>query len=157
MSVPNGLDMLSNQQQQQQQNYSSHITNNVKPEPDKVMQDIADYVHSYKIDSDLAYQTAHHCFIDTIGCGLEGLRFNECSRLLGPVVDGTIVPNGVKVPGTPYQLDPIRAAFNVGTMIRWLDFNDCWLAGKISFILFNFSLFCFMLSFNGLFLNIIMH
>ncbi|KAK7005754.1 2-methylcitrate dehydratase [Favolaschia claudopus] len=102
----------------------------LRPEPDKVLQDIADYVHSYKIDSDLAFETARLCLIDTIGCGLEGLRFPECSKLLGPVVEGTVVPNGTKVPGTNYQLDPIRGAFNIGTIIRWLDFNDCFLAAE---------------------------
>ncbi|KAF8274463.1 MmgE/PrpD family-domain-containing protein [Lactarius quietus] len=102
----------------------------VRPEPDKVVQDIADFVHNYKIDSDLAWETARLCLIDTIGCGLEGLRFPECQNLLGPVVEGTIVPNGTKVPGTNYQLDPIRGAFNIGTIVRWLDFNDCFLAAE---------------------------
>ncbi|KAJ3880497.1 MmgE/PrpD family-domain-containing protein [Lentinula edodes] len=102
----------------------------LRPEPDKVLQDIADYIHSYKIDSPLAFETARLCLIDTIGCGLEGLRFPECTKLLGPVVEGTIVPNGTKVPGTNYQLDPIRGAFNIGTIIRWLDFNDCFLAAE---------------------------
>ncbi|KAJ7680544.1 MmgE/PrpD family-domain-containing protein [Mycena polygramma] len=102
----------------------------LRPQPDKVLQDIADYVHSYDIKSDLAYETARLCLIDTIGCGLEGLRFPECAKLLGPVVEGTIVPNGTKVPGTNYQLDPIRGAFNIGTIIRWLDFNDCFLAAE---------------------------
>lgn len=102
----------------------------VRPEPDQVLQDIADYVHSYKIESELAFETARLCLIDTIGCGLEGLRFEACARLMGPVVEGTVVPNGTKVPGTNYQLDPIRGAFNIGTQIRWLDFNDCWLAAE---------------------------
>lgn len=101
-----------------------------RPQPDKVLQDIADYVHDYKVDSPLAFETARLCLIDTIGCGLEGLRFPECTKLLGPVVEGTVVPNGTKVPGTNYQLDPIRGAFNIGTIIRWLDFNDCWLAAE---------------------------
>ncbi|KAJ7772567.1 MmgE/PrpD family-domain-containing protein [Mycena maculata] len=110
---------------------SSHAgESTLRPEPDKVLQDIADYVHGYKIESDLAYETARLCLIDTIGCGLEGLRFPECAKLLGPVVEGTIVPNGTKVPGTNYQLDPIRGAFNIGTIIRWLDFNDCFLAAE---------------------------
>ncbi|THV02447.1 2-methylcitrate dehydratase [Dendrothele bispora CBS 962.96] len=102
----------------------------IRPEADKVLQDIADYVHNYKIDSSVAYETARLCLIDTIGCGLEGLRFPECTKLLGPVVEGTVVPNGTKVPGTNYQLDPIRGAFNIGTIIRWLDFNDCFLAAE---------------------------
>ncbi|KAJ6596638.1 MmgE/PrpD family-domain-containing protein [Mycena sp. CBHHK59/15] len=110
---------------------SSHAgESTLRPQPDKVLQDIADYVHNYKIESDLAFETARLCLIDTIGCGLEGLRFPECAKLLGPVVEGTIVPNGTKVPGTNYQLDPIRGAFNIGTIIRWLDFNDCFLAAE---------------------------
>ncbi|KAK0504783.1 MmgE/PrpD family-domain-containing protein [Armillaria luteobubalina] len=103
----------------------------LRPEPDKVLQDIADYVHNFQIDpTGLAMKTASLCLIDTIGCGLEALRFPECTKLLGPVVEGTVVPNGTKVPGTNYQLDPIRGAFNIGTIIRWLDFNDCFLAAE---------------------------
>ncbi|KAG5716054.1 2-methylcitrate dehydratase, partial [Termitomyces sp. T112] len=102
----------------------------LRPEPDKVLQDIADYVHNYQITSDLAWETARLCLIDTIGCGLEALRFPECTKLLGPVVEGTVVPNGTRVPGTNYQLDPIRGAFNIGATIRWLDFNDCFLAAE---------------------------
>ncbi|CAL1707629.1 unnamed protein product [Somion occarium] len=109
---------------------SSHAESAVRPEPDQVLQDIADYVHNFKIDSELAFETARLCLIDTIGCGLEGLRFEACARLLGPVVEGTVVPNGTRVPGTNYQLDPIRGAFNIGTQIRWLDFNDCFLAAE---------------------------
>lgn len=133
----------------------------VRPEPDKVVQDIADYVHDYKINSDLAWETARLCLIDTIGCGLEGLRVSpECRNLLGPVVEGTIVPDGepvpqftvyrqvgpthpphsgTKVPGTNYQLDPIRGAFNIGTVIRWLDFNDCFLAAECTCITYPLS------------------
>ncbi|KAG8994815.1 ATP-binding cassette transporter CGR1 [Tulasnella sp. JGI-2019a] len=107
-----------------------HGESAVRPEPDQVLKDIADYVHDTPITSELAFETARLCLIDTIGCGLEGLRFEECSRLMGPVVPGTVVPNGTKVPGTNFQLDPIRGAFNIGTMIRWLDFNDCWLAAE---------------------------
>ncbi|KAI6157565.1 2-methylcitrate dehydratase [Pisolithus tinctorius] len=107
-----------------------HGESAIRPEPDKVLKDIADYVHNYQVTSELALDTARLCLIDTIGCGLEALRFPECTRLLGPVVEGTIVPNGTKVPGTNYQLDPIRGAFNIGTTIRWLDFNDCFLAAE---------------------------
>jgi len=107
----------------------SHISN-VRPQPDQVLTDIADYVLNYRIDSSLAYETARNCLIDTLGCGLEALEYPACTKLLGPVVPGTIVPNGAKVPGTPYQLDPIHAAFNIGAMIRWLDFNDTWLAAE---------------------------
>ncbi|KAK2464256.1 hypothetical protein APHAL10511_003713 [Amanita phalloides] len=109
-------------------NYGGEST--VRPEADKVLQDIADYVHNYKIDSELAFETARLCLIDTIGCGLEALRFPDCTKLLGPVVEGTIVPHGTRVPGTNYQLDPIRGAFNIGAAIRWLDFNDCFLAAE---------------------------
>ncbi|KAF9652958.1 2-methylcitrate dehydratase [Thelephora ganbajun] len=109
---------------------SAHAESAVRPAPDQVIQDIADYVLNYKIDSKLAYDTARLCLIDTIGCGLEGLRFPECAKLLGPVVEGTKVPNGTRVPGTNYELDPIRGAFNIGTTIRWLDFNDCFLAAE---------------------------
>ncbi|KAG2755244.1 2-methylcitrate dehydratase [Suillus brevipes Sb2] len=107
-----------------------HGESAVRPEPDKVLKDIADYVHNYQVTSDLAFETARLCLIDTIGCGLEGLNFPECTKLLGPVVEGTVVPNGTKVPGTNYQLDPIRGAFNIDTIIRWLDFNDCFLAAE---------------------------
>jgi len=76
------------------------------------------------------FDTARWVFLDTIGCGLEGLRFKECTKLLGPVVEGTVVPNGTRVFGTPFQLDPVNGAFNIGAMIRWLDYNDCWLAAE---------------------------
>src|SRR5690554_1175527 len=103
---------------------------NVRPKPDKVLVDIADYVINYEIKSPLAYETARNCLIDTLGCGLEALEYPACKKLLGPIVPGTVVPNGAKVPGTQYQLDPVQAAFNIGTMIRWLDFNDTWLAAE---------------------------
>jgi 2-methylcitrate dehydratase len=99
-------------------------------EYDPEIKDIADYVANKPIDSDLAFDTARWILLDTLGCGLEGLRFQECTKLLGPIVPGTVVPNGPKVPGTNYQLDPVNAAFNIGAMIRWLDFNDCWLAAE---------------------------
>jgi len=103
---------------------------NVRPAPDQVLVDIADYVTSFEIKSDEAYRTAHYCLLDTLGCGFEALSYPACTKLLGPVVPGTVVPNGAKVPGTPYQLDPVQAAFNLGAMIRWLDFNDTWLAAE---------------------------
>lgn len=108
---------------------AAHISN-VRPKPDKVLVDIVDYVTRYKVASSLAYQTARNCLIDTLGCGLEALEYPACTKLLGPVVHGTVVPNGAKVPGTQFQLDPIQAAFNIGAMIRWLDFNDTWLAAE---------------------------
>ncbi|KAL1953324.1 hypothetical protein VTO42DRAFT_3004 [Malbranchea cinnamomea] len=97
---------------------------------DPEIKDMASYVHNYKIDSDLAFDTARWVFLDTLGCGLEALRFKECTKLLGPVVPGSVVPNGTRVPGTPYQLDPVNGAFNIGAMVRWLDYNDCWLAAE---------------------------
>src|SRR6202047_2037567 len=103
---------------------------NVRPDPDRVLVDIVDYVLNYKIDSTLALDTARNCLIDTLGCGLEALSYPACTKLMGPIVPGTIVPNGAKVPGTQFQLDPIQAAFNIGAMIRWLDFNDTWLAAE---------------------------
>src|SRR5438105_5756600 len=108
---------------------SSPISN-VRPKPDKVLVDIADYVSSYKVRSKEAYDTARYCLLDTLGCGLEALSYPACTKLLGPLVPGTIVPNGAKVPGTQFQLDPVQAAFNIGAMIRWLDFNDTWLAAE---------------------------
>ena len=108
---------------------SSH-TSNERPAPDKVLTDIADYALSYEIKSDLAYETARYCLIDTLGCGLEALEYPACTKLLGPIVPGTVVPNGARVPGTSYQLDPVQAAFNIGAMIRWLDYNDTWLAAE---------------------------
>jgi 2-methylcitrate dehydratase len=108
---------------------SSHVRNE-RPAPDKVLTDIADYALGYEIKSELAYATARYCLIDTLGCGLEALEYPACTKLLGPIVPHTVVPNGARVPGTSYQLDPVQAAFNIGTMIRWLDFNDTWLAAE---------------------------
>jgi 2-methylcitrate dehydratase len=108
---------------------SSHISN-VRPVPDQVLIDIVDYVLKENLDSQLAFETARNCLIDTLGCGLEALEYPACTKLLGPIVPGTVVPNGTKVPGTQFQLDPVQAAFNIGTMIRWLDFNDTWLAAE---------------------------
>src|ERR1700690_4459289 len=108
---------------------SVHATGE-RPPYDQVLVDIADYVCGYAIESELAYATARNCLIDTLGCGLEALEYPACTKLLGPVVPGTIVPNGAKVPGTAFQLDPVQAAFNIGAMNRWLDFNDTWLAAE---------------------------
>ena len=108
---------------------SSHISN-VRPAPDQVLVDIANYVADFEIKSDEAFDTARNCLMDTLGCGFEALDYPACTKLLGPVVAGTVVPNGAKVPGTSFQLDPILAAFNIGAMIRWLDFNDTWLAAE---------------------------
>jgi 2-methylcitrate dehydratase len=108
----------------------SATISNKRPQPDKVLTDIADYVLGYKVRSKEAFETARYCLMDTLGCGFEALEYPACTKLLGPLVPGTIVPNGAKVPGTSHQLDPVQAAFNIGTMIRWLDFNDTWLAAE---------------------------
>jgi 2-methylcitrate dehydratase len=108
---------------------SAHISN-VRPKPDKVLVDIADYVAKYTIRSKEAYNTARLCLMDTLGCGFEALSYPACTKLMGPLVPGTVVPHGAKVPGTQFQLDPVMAAFNIGCMIRWLDFNDTWLAAE---------------------------
>ncbi len=97
---------------------------------DQEIVDIVDYVLNYKIDSELAKKTAWYCFLDTIGCGLESLEYEACRKLLGPVVPGVRIENGVRVPGTDYELDPVQGAFSIGAAIRWLDFNDTWLAAE---------------------------
>jgi 2-methylcitrate dehydratase len=107
---------------------SSH--SGARPAPDRVLTDIADYALGAEIHSDLAYETAHYCLLDTLGCGLEALEYPACAKLLGPIVPGTVVPHGARVPGTQFQLDPVQAAFNIGAMIRWLDFNDTFLAAE---------------------------
>src|SRR5882762_9988366 len=103
---------------------------NVRPRPDKVLVDIADYVPRFEIKSAEAYRTARLCLLDTLGCGLEALEYPACTKLLGPLVPGTVVQNGARVPGTRFELDPVQAAFNIGAAIRWLDFNDTWLAAE---------------------------
>ncbi len=108
---------------------SSNISNE-RPQPDKVMQDIADYVLNYEIKSELAWKTAHYDLLDTLGCGLEALTYPACTKMLGPIVKGTRVANGSKIPGTQFQLDPVQGAFNIGALVRWLDFNDTWLAAE---------------------------
>jgi 2-methylcitrate dehydratase len=108
----------------------SHEVKRSNQNPDQVLVDIANYVDHYEIKNSLAYETARNCLIDTLGCGLEALGYPACTKLLGPVVPGSTVPNGARIPGTEYELDPINAAFNIGAMIRWLDFNDTWLAAE---------------------------
>ena len=108
---------------------SSHVVANNQPY-DQVIIDIVDYALNYEIKSPVAYHTAWSSFLDTVGCGLESLEYEACRKLLGPVVPGLTVENGVKVPGTTYVLDPVQGAFNIGAMIRWLDFNDTWLAAE---------------------------
>ncbi len=105
-------------------------TGNIRPPPDEVLTGIADYVLNFGIENEEAQATAHLCLLDTLGCGMEALDYPACTKLLGPIVPGTAVPNGARVPGTSFQLDPVQAAFNIGAMIRWLDFNDTWLAAE---------------------------
>jgi 2-methylcitrate dehydratase len=106
------------------------IRSTERPEPDQVLIDIADYVCNREIDSDLAYETAHYCLMDTLACGFQALDYPACTKLLGPVVPGATLPGGSRVPGTSYELEPVMGAFNIGAMIRWLDFNDTWLAAE---------------------------
>ncbi len=101
-----------------------------RPAPDRLLQDIADYVLNFRAGSPEARETARYCLMDTLGCGILALNYPACARLLGPVVPSAEMANGARVPGTPYRLDPVMAAFNIGAMIRWLDFNDTWLAAE---------------------------
>ena len=103
---------------------------NTRPDPDQVLVDIADYVCDYEIDSREAFDTARNCLMDSLGCGLLALRYPECRKLLGPLVEGTVVPHGARVPGTQFRLDPAKAAWDIGCIIRWLDYNDTWLAAE---------------------------
>jgi 2-methylcitrate dehydratase len=108
----------------------STFISNVRPKPDKVLTLIADYATKYQVTSEEAYETARYCLMDTLGCGFEALEYPACTKMLGPIDPETVVPRGAKVPGTKFQLDPVQAAFNLGAMIRWLDFNDTWLAAE---------------------------
>jgi 2-methylcitrate dehydratase len=101
-----------------------------RPAPDHILTEIAEYAANFEIKSQLAYETAHYCLMDTLACGFQALKYPACTKLLGPVVPGATLSNGARVPGTAYELDPINAAFNIGAMIRWLDFNDTWLAAE---------------------------
>ena len=109
---------------------SNNVEINARPEPDQVLVDIANYICDYEINSTEAYDTARNCLMDTLGCGLLALRFPECTKLLGPLVEGTVVPNGARVPGTQFRLDPVKAAWDIGCIVRWLDYNDTWLAAE---------------------------
>src|SRR5580693_2536411 len=109
---------------------SHDIKSAERPAPDHVLTAIADYALSYEIGSSLAYETAGYCLMDTLACGFQALKYPACTKLMGPVVPGATLSNGARVPGTAYELDPINAAFNIGAMIRWLDFNDTWLAAE---------------------------
>ncbi len=108
----------------------SASVSNVRPKPDRVLADIADYVARHEVRSTEAYNTARLCLMDTLGCGLEALDYPACTKLLGPVVPGMSMSRGARVPGTRFELDPVQAAFNIGAAIRWLDFNDTWLAAE---------------------------
>ncbi len=101
-----------------------------RAEPDRLLVDIAEYVCETDIDSKLAFETAHYCLLDTLACGFQALDYPACTRLLGPVVPGATLAGGARVPGTSYELEPVAAAFNIGAMVRWLDFNDTWLAAE---------------------------
>jgi len=110
---------------------SSHtVEANVRPDPDRELVDIADYVCDYQVQSDEALDTARNCLMDSLGCALLALQYPECTKHLGPIVPGTLVPNGARVPGTQFQLDPVKAAWDIGALVRWLDFNDTWLAAE---------------------------
>ena len=109
---------------------SGNVETNVRPKPDDVLVKIADYVLDKQIESSEAYNTARYCLMDTLGCGLLALTFPDCKKLLGPYVEGTEVPGGVRVPGTKHVLDPVKGAWDIGAIIRWLDFNDTWLAAE---------------------------
>ncbi|MEK1839808.1 MAG: bifunctional 2-methylcitrate dehydratase/aconitate hydratase, partial [Pseudomonas sp.] len=109
---------------------SANVDLNNRPDYDTVLQDIADYVLNFKIESPEALDTARNCLMDTLGCGLLALRFPECTKHLGPIVEGTVVPFGARVPGTSYRLDPVKAAWDIGCIVRWLDYNDTWLAAE---------------------------
>ena len=106
------------------------VEGNIKPDFDAVIQDIANYALHTVVSSEEAFDTAILCLMDALGCGMLALNFPECTKLLGPVVPGALLSGGARVPGTAYELDPIQAAFNIGTMVRWLDFNDTWLAAE---------------------------
>ncbi len=106
------------------------IRSAVRPNPDQPMVDIADYVVDYKIDSQEAYDTARYMLLDSLGCAMLAMKFPECVKHLGPLVPGATMPGGVRVPGTSHELDPVQAAYNIGVQVRWLDFNDTWLAAE---------------------------
>src|SRR4249920_83188 len=108
----------------------TNTVSNIRPAPDPIMVNIADYAANYVPESKEAMDTARYCFMDTLGCALLALRFPECTKHLGPIVPGALLVNGARVPGTDWQLEPVHAAFNIGAMIRWLDFNDTWLAAE---------------------------
>jgi 2-methylcitrate dehydratase len=101
-----------------------------RPPPDAALVAIAEYARNFRLKSATAFETARYCLMDTLACGFQALKYPACRKLLGPVVPGAVMPGGARVPGTSFELDPVQAAFNIGTMIRWLDFNDTWLAAE---------------------------
>src|ERR687897_931411 len=105
-------------------------TSNIRPSPDTVLLEIAAYAADYVPSSAEAIDTARYCLMDTLGCGLLALRYPDCTNQLGPIVPGALLPNGARVPGASFEIDPVLAAFNIGAMVRWLDFNDTWLAAE---------------------------
>src|ERR1700709_824231 len=110
---------------------SSHdIKSAQRPDPDAAPVAIADYAKSFSSRSAQAYETARYCLMDTLACGFQALKYPACTKLMGPVVPGAVMPGGARVPGTSVELDPVQAAFNIGAMVRWLDFNDTWLAAE---------------------------
>ena len=109
---------------------SANVEANVRPDPDPELVAIADYVTGTDLTSRDAFDTARNCLMDTLGCGFLAQRFPECAKHLGPIAPGTVVPHGARVPGTQFELDPVKAAWDIGCMIRWLDFNDTWLAAE---------------------------
>ena len=109
---------------------ASDIRSTQRPQPDAALTAIAHYARNFTLQSEVAYDTARYCLMDTLACGFQALKYPACTKLMGPVVPGATLTNGARVPGTAYELDPINAAFNIGAMIRWLDFNDTWLAAE---------------------------
>ena len=110
---------------------SSHDAKSAhRPDPDKLLVDIAGYARDAVINSEVAYETARYCLMDTLACGFQALKYPACTKLLGPLVPGAVLPGGARVPGLNYELEPVQAAFNIGAMVRWLDFNDTWLAAE---------------------------
>ena len=109
---------------------TNNVEDNIRPTPDQELINIADYVHDYQVTSNEALDTARNCLMDSLACALMALQHPEAAKHLGPIVPGTIVPNGARVPGTSFQLDPVKAAWDIGALVRWLDFNDTWLAAE---------------------------
>ena len=106
------------------------IRDTARPDPDRLLTEIADYVLTFQADEHEAREIARYCLMDSLGCGMLALNYPECTKLLGPVVPGATLKPGARVPGTAFELDPVTAAFNIGALIRWLDFNDTWLAAE---------------------------